>query len=127
MIVGSCTSIELMIVRKAVQIFTNIEFMVVGKAILLYKHRISPRTTNSHQFSIWKSTLKIHPSNKSYIPLRVCIKQRDATFSDCCLCSCAQIRILFSQTIIEVFLRHLCFNRFFSATTYLCFWRAYNI
>ena len=85
----------------------------------IYKHRILRLTTNKHRFSSRKSTLKTHHSDKSCIPLRVCIKQRDATFSDCCLCSCAPIGILFSQTIIEDFLRHLCILH--------CFRQAYSI
>ena len=62
----------------------------------IYKHRILRLTTNKHRFSSRKSTLKTHHSDKSCIPLRVCIKQRDATFSDC-LCSRAPIGILFSH------------------------------
>ena len=84
----------------------------------LYKLRILHLKTNKHQFSSWKSTLKTHPSDKSCNLLRVCIKQRDATFSDC-LCSRAPIRILFSQTIIEDFLHHFCIFRIFFTTAYI--------
>ena len=92
----------------------------------LYKHQILRRKTNQHHFSCQMSTLKTNPGDKSFNPLSVCIKQLDATFSDC-LCSCAPIGILFSGTIIEDFLRHLCILRIFSTTAYICFWRTYSI
>ena len=81
---------------------------------------------NKHQFSSWKSTLKTHPGDKSCSPLRVCIEQLDAMFSDC-LGSRAPFGILFSRTIIEDFLRNLCILRIFSTMAYICFQRAYHI
>ena len=95
------------------------------------KHRInscwkSNPKLNKHQCSSQKSTLKIHPGDKSCNPLSVCIKQLDATFSDC-LCSHALIGILFSQTIIENFLLNLCIICIFSTTAYICFQQAYSI
>ena len=51
--------------------------------------------------SSWRSTLKAHPDDKSCSPSSVCIKQLDATFSDC-LCSLGYIGILISRQTVTV-------------------------
>ena len=95
-----------------------------------YKHKILCQKRNTaiykHLISSQKSTLKTYPGNKSCSPLSVCIKQLDATFSNC-LCSRAPIGILILWTIIEGFLRQHFIICIFSIMVYICFQQVYCI